>query len=188
MLFVCVLGHTYKRRSEGWSFSFLSDPTPIIVYPCQWLTPLVETWIMWLWLRMMPATRLPNKQNNTYQAKPCQVELWIDDWFETLTKAKELNSLAGVPLAMFILGEEEEREKLSFLWKFQPLRKQPASSAIDKKMIKVEVLDNISKMWSPLNLPARTWSKKNLISKSHWYFARFFIKNLEQHTPSNGVT
>ena len=123
MLFVCVLGHTYKRRSEGWSFSFLSDPTPIIVYPCQWLTPLVETWIMWLWLRMMPATRLPNKQNNTYQAKPCQVELWIDDWFETLTKAKELNSLAGVPLTMFILGEEEEREKLAFLWKFQPLRK-----------------------------------------------------------------
>ena len=120
---------------------------------------------MWLWLRMMPATRWPTKENNTYQAKPSQVELWIVDWFETLTKAKELNSLAGVFLAMFyIRWGGGEREVIIFVKiSTSSQTDRPASSAIDEKMIKVEVLDNISKMWSPLNLPARTWSKKNLI-------------------------
>ena len=31
--------------------SFLSDPRPIIAWPCNQLTPVVETWWIWLWLK-----------------------------------------------------------------------------------------------------------------------------------------
>ena len=62
---------------------------------------------------------------------------------------------------MFILVEEEEREVRGFVRiSTSSQSDRPASFAIDfprdEKMIKVEVLENTFKMWSPLNLPART--------------------------------
>ena len=38
---------------------FLSDPSPIIiVYPCNWVTPVIKTWLMWPWRVKIPTQNL----------------------------------------------------------------------------------------------------------------------------------